>query len=163
MEINLTPPSLVVLEDNTLSVFFDKPMNCTVLSTDINIDLQTPGDKDFSFYWKDPDFSGLQTLLIALTFESKYLPSNSKANLQFISPEKVIDEFGVAILTNILTGTLKPFGTTPSNTTTVLLSSPTAQQAAASQGGVSAGTVSSLINGNPACLMSLVNQIAYSQ
>lgn len=162
VEINLTPAglSLTVLDDNTLSVFFDKSMNCTVLSTDINVVIDIPEDKEISFTWKDPMFSGPQNLIIGLVFESQYLPIDSQANLQFISPENIIDEFGVAIITTSLTGTLKPFGTSPANITAVLLASPTAQQAAvASQGGVSASAISSLISGNPACLMSLVNQI----
>ena len=105
-------------------------------------------------------FISMKNLLIGLIFDSTYLPIGSTVTLQFLTPNKVTDEFGIAIISNDLKGNLTSFGKPPSNTTAVLLSSPTAQQAAAtSQGGVSVGVATSLINGNPACLMSLVNQI----
>jgi hypothetical protein len=94
-----------------------------------------------------------------MTIGEIYMPNGTIANLTFLSPESVRDVNGEAIDVNWVTAAMQGYGVPTSTTPAMLSSSSATQSAAVSKGGVSAGLATSLLNGNPASVLSLVNQL----
>ena len=150
-------PSLTSTTNNTLLLSFSKPMNNTLSSLDISISLSPKDSSTLS--WLNPASTDFQLFRIELSIGESYMPNGTIANLTFLNPAHIQDRDGVAIEKTWVSTGLQGYGV-PSSSTAALLNSPAASQAAAvSKGGVSAGVATSLLNGNPASALSLINQL----
>lgn len=151
-------PTLTVLQNNTLAVSFDRPMNFILSSTDLDIDVLTSNGDLSPITWSEPSFQGADNFTITLHFQASYLPPGSQANLTFLSPSLILSAQQIPLSLPYVTATLEAFGTQPSNQTS-LQSSSSAKQAAAAAGGVVATSAITSIVSGPSGFLSLVNQL----
>lgn len=142
---------LIVHLNNSLTVQFDKPMNATLSSADISVDVISQ-DNQVLVEWASPLFTDNQALLVNLYFAKDYIPSGATVLLTFITPEKVTDYQNLPIKVQFLSGKLYAGGSPSSNTTK--LSHKPEQIAAA--GAVAANMVSSFFSGTLSRLLATI-------
>ena len=160
----LIPPVPVLYppKSTSLQIDFSKPMNCTISSTDISIDIKDPGQRAIAVTWSSPYFPTNQVLLTNITLDTTYITPGTTLYWVFLHPENVTDIYGVAINVVSLIGEIEPFGTNiyPNNHTNKLTATNTGRNTAiGSKSVLSLGIATSLLAGSPLGFMQMFNQL----
>jgi len=154
-------PSLSLPSSTSLAVDFSKPMNCSLTSTDIIVDIQDPLLGPVGVTWTDPYFPTLERLTVDITIDTTYIQAGTKLYLTFLVPAKVTDVYGVAVEIGTLQADMKPYGSAPYNKSSTSLVDTEVGTATStgSKAAISVGLASSLLAGNPLSFMQVFNQM----
>ena len=148
-------PGLYVNLNNSLIVWFSKPMVMNLTTSDMNIAVTDPENSLYSVLWSPPIILNTTHFLVNLTIESRNLPEENECLLTFLYPDRVVDTLGVAIIKDQLIGKLHSYSDSSASNTTAIQ----AQATAMAQGSVGAVAATSFISGSPTSLWSLMNQL----